>query len=659
MSNTKTLGNTGWARGFRQFVAWSGEHPLLCAAVFFVIAFAVRLLYASRLGPIVIHIYPDEYRYLHLAKSIAEGGPLLLEGFPTDFQKILYPLFISPAFLLAQDPVAQMKIVGVINCLLMASVVFPVALLAAKLSKKAPVVPLALVFTAMLPDFTYTATLMSETLSWPLYMWVFYLFHRATGEKQHRKRLLLFALFGLTTYLAYLTKEIGAAYFIAAVAILILEGMRDRGRLKQNGLALLVSAVAFFAPLLIVKQALFPNMGNSYVGGRDGWERLISVLREPGGLAHTIYSAFALILAAVLSFYILPVLLPLFGFGKKDEGKRRMYLFSALSLVVSVGAIAGIVYTWEPQGELLPLLPMRLLAPIVVPFMILCFDFLLSKKSKSNKLGKIPVLILTATFGTLLVIMLPAVPKYDEWMDHASMTASYLKEMFVAVGMNQTSAGLVWLAYVLFMIAMTMVGVICLLAGKKRIILTMLLCTLFTVSLIDNTVSYQIIRWQKQPIHVQAYIARSTEKRVSDKYFANVMDLLFSGETLREPGRFAYSAVSVSEFIRQTQDALDSDIIVCMDTIFLQYFDTYTSQHLRRRHVPISYIRNYLEEGRKQILSADFPSYSDMKGRALSYIIVMEDENPFANVEIVYEQSPYLVLRNLDPTRLCFLDNQD
>jgi len=76
-------------RGFRQFVLWSGEHPLLCAAAFFAFAFALRLLLGIWLGPIVASVLPDEIKYLHLAKRIAEGGPLLIQRAPADFQKLL------------------------------------------------------------------------------------------------------------------------------------------------------------------------------------------------------------------------------------------------------------------------------------------------------------------------------------------------------------------------------------------------------------------------------------------------------------------------------------------------------------------------------------------------------------------------------------------
>ena len=655
MSITKTLGTTKrpWTREFRQFVAWSGEHPLLCAAVFFALAVAVRLLCSSLLGPIMISIRPDEYRYLHLARSTAEGGPFIVRGEPTNFQKILYPLLISPAFLLARDPVAQIKIVGVINVLLMSSVVFPVALLVRKLTPKTSVLLLTLAFAVALPDFMYTLTFLCEPLYWPLCIWVFYFFHRAMVEKRPRKRLLLFALFGFFTYLAYLTKEIAAAYLIAAAAVLIIEGVRDRRRLTQNGLALLVYACAFFAAFFILKLALFSGLGNSYDGSANDWDQIgLSALATPGAFGHMLYSAAALFLAAILSFHILPVTLPLFGFRTMGEEKRRMYLFSAFSLLITVGAIAYTVSIREPQGDQVPRWHLRLLAPIVIPFVILCFDFLLSQRRQKQKLGKMPVLILTATFCILLMILLPAIPTQDyPALDHASLTVSFPVLMLIDIGMDAAVANMIWMAWLLFMLMMTIAGIILLLKGKKRAILIILLCTISMVSLSDNFINHQAIRIFKQQKALDYYLDYvDMSKLESGNYVSCVMDIFFSGVILRDADQLANAAASVSCYIQQLDDVLYDGIISCMSIDGMNYIETYAPQNRFINNLLPENIRDYVEAGKRELV------FDDLKG--MDYIIVMEDYNPFANVEVVYEQAPFFVLHNLDPTRLCFLDSQ-
>ena len=659
MSITKTLGTTKrpWTREFRQFVAWSGEHPLLCAAVFFALAVAVRLLCSSLLGPIVITARPDEYRYLHLARSIAEGGPLIVRGEPTDFQKILYPLLISPAFLLARDPVAQIKIVGVINVLLMSSVVFPVALLVRRLTSKASVFFLTLAFAVALPDFMYTLTFMCEPLYWPLCIWVFYFFHRAMAEKRPHKRLLLFALFGFFTYLAYLTKEIAAAYLIAAAAVLIIEGIRDRRRLTQNGLALLVYACAFSAAFFILKLALFSGLGNSYGGSANDWDQIgLSALATPGAFGYMLYSAAALFMAALLSFHILPVILPLFGFRTMGEEKRRMYLFSVFSLLITIGAIAYTVSIRETPGDRMPRWHLRLLAPIVIPFVILCFDFLLSQRRQKQKLGKMPVLILTATFCILLMILLPVIPTQDCPVDHASLTASFPVLMLTDMGMDTAVANVIWMAWLLFMLALAIAGVILLLKGKKRIVLIILLCTISMVSLSDNFMNHQaikILKQKKTPVYYLDCVDMS--KLESGNYVSCAMDTFFSRVILRDAGQLANAAVSVSGYIRQLNGVLYNGIIACMSTSGMNYIETYAPQNRCIDYLLPEDIQHYMEEGNREYV---FDDSSDYKGLRVNYIVVIDDYNPFTNVEVAYEQAPFLVLHNLDPTRLCFLDSQ-
>jgi len=662
MSITKTLGTTKrpWARGFRQFVAWSGEHPLLCAAVFFVLASALRLLFNSLLGPNVIAIHPDEYRYLHLARSIAEGGPLLIQGVSTNYQKILYPLLISPIFSLIGNPVTQIKTIWIINCLSMASVVFPVALLVRKLTPKPKILLLTLAFTVALPDFWLTVMLTSEPLYWPLVLWMFYFFHRAMTEKEQRKRLLLFVLLGLVTYLAYLTKEVAAAFVIAAAAVLIIEGIRDRRLFAQKALDLALYACAFFVAFLALKLTLFKNMGNSYSNSINGWDQLgLSALAAPGAFGYMLYSAAALLMAAILSFYILPVILPLLGFGTMNEEKRRMYLFSAFSLLITVGAIAYTVSIRETPGDRMPRWHMRLLSPMVIPFMILCFDFLFSKKSKSKKLGKMPILILTATFCVLLIILLPTVPTQDDQVDHASLTTAYLTRILTIFGMNETSANRIWMTFLVFMLAMAVAGILLFLKGKKRTILVMLLCTIVAVSMLDNFASYPTYRFLKQANWRQFNNQFHLDYRSnleSGKSFSAAVDYLCYGEISQEPNRLANATASVNAFFDSCAMFPDDVIILCMDISYADYFNTYASQTLRSHFISSYDLQAYLkEESRSELV---FDDSDDYKGQRVHYIVVIDDYNPFTNVEVAYEQAPFLVLRNLDPTRLCFLDSQ-
>lgn len=64
--------------------------------ILFAVSFFTRFYFAY-FNKIIL-IYPDELRYLHLAQNFAELKGLVIYNLPTNFQKILYPLFLSPAF---------------------------------------------------------------------------------------------------------------------------------------------------------------------------------------------------------------------------------------------------------------------------------------------------------------------------------------------------------------------------------------------------------------------------------------------------------------------------------------------------------------------------------------------------------------------------------
>ena len=63
--------------------------------------FAGSAMLRSALGdfPKALRIYPDELRYVSIARSLFQGRGLQIHHLDTDFQKILYSICIMPAFL--------------------------------------------------------------------------------------------------------------------------------------------------------------------------------------------------------------------------------------------------------------------------------------------------------------------------------------------------------------------------------------------------------------------------------------------------------------------------------------------------------------------------------------------------------------------------------
>ncbi len=77
-------------------------------------------------------IYWDELKYYDLARSIHHGFGLTVCNTPTNFQKILYPVVLSPLFSV-RNVKMRIRLIALLNSLLMNSCVFPLWRICSKL----------------------------------------------------------------------------------------------------------------------------------------------------------------------------------------------------------------------------------------------------------------------------------------------------------------------------------------------------------------------------------------------------------------------------------------------------------------------------------------------------------------------------------------------
>jgi Dolichyl-phosphate-mannose-protein mannosyltransferase len=113
-------------------------------------------------------IMPDEIVYSDLARSFAATGEFARRGHATSAYGFVYPLLISPAYLVfASVPRAYAAVKG-INAGLMSLAAVPVYLLARRLVSVRGAL-IATVLTLTLPALGYTATIMTENAFLPLF----------------------------------------------------------------------------------------------------------------------------------------------------------------------------------------------------------------------------------------------------------------------------------------------------------------------------------------------------------------------------------------------------------------------------------------------------------------------------------------------------------
>lgn len=163
----------------------NSKKTLFLIFILFVASFATRFYFAY-FNKIIL-IYPDELRYLHLAQNFAELKGLEIYNLPTNFQKILYPLFLSPAFFF-ENIASQQFCIALIHSFLVASSIFPVFLIAKTLLKSNTNILIICSISIFMVDLAYSMTFMSEILFLPLSLWLFYGFSKLIIKERERER---------------------------------------------------------------------------------------------------------------------------------------------------------------------------------------------------------------------------------------------------------------------------------------------------------------------------------------------------------------------------------------------------------------------------------------------------------------------------------------
>jgi hypothetical protein len=154
------------------------EAPFDFASVAFVISFLARFG-ASAFVPFLL--IEDSAWYASSAQSFLETGKFIVSGYPNNHSLPAYSILISPAYLAANiDKV--FLFIKLINSLLMSSAIFPIFFIFKKYLQKDDL-KYYIVAALTLSHHFYTFTVMAESLYYPLFWTVMYLFDRSIFEK--------------------------------------------------------------------------------------------------------------------------------------------------------------------------------------------------------------------------------------------------------------------------------------------------------------------------------------------------------------------------------------------------------------------------------------------------------------------------------------------
>jgi hypothetical protein len=113
-------------------------------------------------------VFGDELIYSNLGKSLARSGRFLLRGHTDVGHSLVYPLLISPAYALAGNGVDAFMAIKLLNAFVMSLAAIPTYFLARRVVSN-PWSLLAAALTVAVPWFTFTTSVMTESLFYPLY----------------------------------------------------------------------------------------------------------------------------------------------------------------------------------------------------------------------------------------------------------------------------------------------------------------------------------------------------------------------------------------------------------------------------------------------------------------------------------------------------------
>ena len=191
------------------------------------LSIVIRVALARRI--VAPWIMVDELVYSELAKSFAAGREFLLREVTSTGYGFVYPVLISPAWLLYDAVPDSYAAAKAINAVVMSLTAIPAYLLARRLVSP----PLALVAAALsvlVPSMLYTGTLMTENAFYPLFVLAAWLLVVTLERPTPLRQLALLGVCGL----AYATRAQALALLAAAATAPVVHAFVERRGLRRG-----------------------------------------------------------------------------------------------------------------------------------------------------------------------------------------------------------------------------------------------------------------------------------------------------------------------------------------------------------------------------------------------------------------------------------------
>ena len=360
------------------------NHILLLYLVSFLIHCVLNIVVNE--GPTVVI---DEGLYPNIARSLAWDGEVAFRSQPVNYPYILYPILLVPVFrlnhLLGGD---IYRYVQVFNTILVASSVIPIWLFALDFSKNKQKSFLAAILVSIMPDMIMGGYEMTESLIWPMALWLFYFSYRW----YIRRKLADGLLTALFTALMFFAKPGAVAYGSVLLLVhLILSFRNDRRILVRSILSILFLLVLIGAvyALYIFGFKQETTLLGLYDKQTSEWKSKDILV----AIEATFLTTLLFIFACGGIFALIPIV-----FLKKYEKEDRNYILASLlgMLAVIIGTAVFVVpYKWDSSLGKLPL-HMRYCSMFIPAFFVFSISLdLPARELKDRKAINIALIIFT------------------------------------------------------------------------------------------------------------------------------------------------------------------------------------------------------------------------------------------------------------------------
>jgi len=329
----------------RSLVAAAGERPTLVVGTIFAVAAAALASFTTQMTD----FQPDEMLYTSMAREMADSLSPLSREIGRDWYSQLYPLTLSPLYLLWGNVTAY-EVAHAWNAVLVASTSIPTYMLtrAVAPASRWPAY-LAALLVVVAPWVTMSSVQLTEVAAYPATVWALLAMQRALVERGAKRDLIAFAVLALAAFARLQLIVLLPVFLLALILHEVLFSVREVGAVRA-GLRGSWGALRRGHPLALAVAAFgvvvgVPLLMSGVLAARlGGYGSTVSGDLLPPGIwdqARTNVTALALGLGAIPAAIAVGGWIDAVGWGR-DRRVHAFALISALSFVAIVLQVASV-----------------------------------------------------------------------------------------------------------------------------------------------------------------------------------------------------------------------------------------------------------------------------------------------------------------------------